>query len=188
MWCWVEDLGDDAAFMELVTSNNQGELSPLEIGIHALKAVPKAEGGRGKKGGLSEYAERIGKTNQYVGQLRQAAEVAVETSNLSLGFMDRTKHLAAIHKLPRPCWRPACEWLAAHEAPVSDVEARVAQATSFRDSFIPDDRWQDYLPLDACAAAVFCGTEPANFQRPHGLARQWSEAGATLSTVRPLPE
>ena len=65
MWCWVEDLGDDAAFMELVTSNNQGELSPLEIGIHALKAVPKEQGKKG--GGLAAYAEKVGKSKVSVG-------------------------------------------------------------------------------------------------------------------------
>ena len=36
IWCWVEDMDDAKAFMELVTSNNQGELDPLEIGIHAF--------------------------------------------------------------------------------------------------------------------------------------------------------
>lgn len=28
IWAWVEDLPDDKAFMELVLSNRQGELSP----------------------------------------------------------------------------------------------------------------------------------------------------------------
>jgi len=39
--------------------------------LHALKAVPKAEGGRGKKGGLSEYAERIGKSQDSVSLYRK---------------------------------------------------------------------------------------------------------------------
>lgn len=43
LWAWVEKQSDDAAFMELVTSNAQGELSPLEIGLHALKAVCSSE-------------------------------------------------------------------------------------------------------------------------------------------------
>ena len=30
--CWVREMDDEAAFMIFVTSNNQGELSPLEIG------------------------------------------------------------------------------------------------------------------------------------------------------------
>src|SRR2546427_759057 len=44
VWCWVEEMDDDEARMQLVLSNSQGELSPLEYGLHALKAVPKAQG------------------------------------------------------------------------------------------------------------------------------------------------
>ena len=54
-------MSDAKAYMMLVTSNNQGELTPLEIGLHALRAVPKAKGGKGQKGGLSEYAKAVGK-------------------------------------------------------------------------------------------------------------------------------
>lgn len=61
--CWVRQMDDDEAFMQLVLSNAQGELSPLEIGIHALKAVPLSKGGRGQTGGLSEYAEKIGRSS-----------------------------------------------------------------------------------------------------------------------------
>ncbi|MBC7237486.1 MAG: ParB N-terminal domain-containing protein, partial [Chloroflexi bacterium] len=39
VWAWVEPLDDEQALMELVLSNNQGELSPLEIGLHCLNAV-----------------------------------------------------------------------------------------------------------------------------------------------------
>ena len=34
--CWVEEMDDETAFYELIRNNNQGELSPLEIGLHAL--------------------------------------------------------------------------------------------------------------------------------------------------------
>src|SRR5213083_2472953 len=30
VWCWVEEMDDDEARMQLVLSNSQGELSPLE--------------------------------------------------------------------------------------------------------------------------------------------------------------
>ena len=43
--CWVREMSDEAAHMGLMLANQQGELSPLEIGIHALKAVPLSEGG-----------------------------------------------------------------------------------------------------------------------------------------------
>jgi hypothetical protein len=57
--------------------NRQGELSPLEIGLHALEVVGKGKRGRGNKGGgLKEYAAQIGKLQPYLTQLVQAAEVA----------------------------------------------------------------------------------------------------------------
>lgn len=99
---WVEEMDDEAAFMELVLSNNQGELSPLEIGMHALKAVPKSDGGRGKKGGLSDYARKVGKAGPTITEWRQAAAV-VEAVNPSVDrrvLLDRCTHLAAIHGAP----------------------------------------------------------------------------------------
>ena len=36
--------------MAVATSNNRGELSPLEIGIHALNNGWLSKGGRGEKG------------------------------------------------------------------------------------------------------------------------------------------
>jgi hypothetical protein len=92
--------------MLLVTCNAEGELKPLEIGLHALKAVPEGKGGRGKKGGLSEYARSLGLGESYIRQLRDAAEV-FKTSHLSAKFRDMAKHLAAIHALPAACW-PEC--------------------------------------------------------------------------------
>lgn len=61
--------------MGLLLSNRQGELPPLEVGTHALRYVQRAPGGRGKRGGLSEYAERIGRSKSAVSMLRDAAEV-----------------------------------------------------------------------------------------------------------------
>jgi hypothetical protein len=63
-------MDDDAAYMALVTSNTQGELTPLEISIHALERVEKAQGKRG--GGLEEYAKLLGKSRQALSQLRLA--------------------------------------------------------------------------------------------------------------------
>lgn len=56
-----------------------------------------------RKGGLSEYAEKIGKTQQYVSQLRDAAEVfgAVKGTSQLVGLLDKAQHLAAIHKAER---------------------------------------------------------------------------------------
>lgn len=131
IWAWVEPLDDEAALMELVLSNNQGELSPLEIGVHALKAVPLGQPGRGIVGGLSEYARRMGKTKQYVSELRQAAEVLLacqKTSTQADVFCAKAKHLAAVHKLPQDQWGEFVEWIAQADPTVAEVEERVANA------------------------------------------------------------
>jgi ParB/RepB/Spo0J family partition protein len=82
--CWVADLTDEESFMQLVLANAQSELSPLEIGIHALEAVEK--GNKWARGGLKEYAKEIGKTAAYISQVRNAAEVlkAIKLSQLNL--------------------------------------------------------------------------------------------------------
>lgn len=105
VWASVEPMDDDAAFMELATSNNQGELAPLEIGIHALKAVPKAQGK--KNAGLTAYADLVGKSKQTISELRQAAEVAVTCPVDRTSLLDRAQHLAAIHSADRRVW-PEC--------------------------------------------------------------------------------
>lgn len=101
--CWVREMDDDTAYMALATSNSQGELSPLEIGLHALHCVGLSEGGRGKRGGLQEYADLIGKSRPFVSQLVMAARVAKAVSQLT-GLDGKTQHLAAIHALPESCW------------------------------------------------------------------------------------
>jgi N6-adenosine-specific RNA methylase IME4 len=110
--CWVKDLDDEAAFMELVLANNQGELSPLEYGMHVLKYVELSEGGRGKKGGLREYARVLGKPFQNIAIYKDAAKVSYQCDTLVVAqLLDKARHLAAIHKAPVDDWQPLTEWL-----------------------------------------------------------------------------
>lgn len=119
--CWVEEMDDDAAYMALATSNNQGELDPLEIGIHAFEAVPEGKRGRGNKGdGIKSYAEKLGKHAGLLTEYRQAGEVFKNILS-SESFLGKAKHLAAVHKLPKDCWKPASLWLKKHEKSVADV-------------------------------------------------------------------
>lgn len=146
--CWVREMDDDEAFMLLVLSNTQGELSPLEIGMHALKAVPLAEGGRGKKGGLSEYAERIGRDQSRVSQLRAAAQVYSQTHEISHGFDPRwfdkkADHLYEISKSPRETWSQLVELLVAKSWTVADTALHVSALRQFD---IPEEH-QKWLPL-----------------------------------------
>ena len=75
--------------------------------MKVLHYVAKATGGRGKKGGLSEYAERVGKSKQTIHECKDAAEVATKVSAQADGLLDKAKHLAAIHRLPQDDWPQA---------------------------------------------------------------------------------
>jgi N6-adenosine-specific RNA methylase IME4/ParB-like chromosome segregation protein Spo0J len=180
VWCWSEDMDDDAAYMALATSNNQGELSPLEIGLHALHCVALEKGGRGKKGGLSEYAAALGKRRQNVENYRDAAEVA-QYENLNVDMqvlLPRAEHLAAIHSLPAPCW-PACVGhVVAKGLSAADTREAAKTARDFLASWEVPKEWQAYLGQHECAAAVFCGKRPTEFAK---LAKLASEVQQALS-------
>lgn len=145
--CWVKDLADDEAFMQLVLANTQGELSPLEIGMHALKAVPPAQGKSGA--GLKSYAERIGRTGEYIGQLRSAAEVLSSLPNLSLEVADKAKHLYEISKAPRNSWPLLVDRLVTRGWSVNDTGSQVDRVRKFD---IPAE-YADWLPYAAVVEA-----------------------------------
>ncbi len=148
--CWVVDMTDQEAFMELVLGNSQGELCPLEYEIHALKAVPLGERGRGKTGGLREYAREVGKTHQYLSLLRQAAEVyehvkmASQLAILSSQLSDKAMHLAEIHRADRSLWPILVEHLLKRKWSVVNARYWVGRALEFD---VPE-KWQAiFLPL-----------------------------------------
>jgi ParB/RepB/Spo0J family partition protein len=149
--CWVEEMSDEEAFMQLVLSNAQGELSPLEIGIHAFKAVPLQ-----KAGGLTAYAEKIGKDRGYITVLRMAGEV-YEHSNKKVAqatfLLEKAKHLAAIHALPRACWIEAAQSI--YEMSAADVDAAVKAAIEAVKT-IPEEL-TDIYPAADVALRVFTG-------------------------------
>lgn len=106
-----DDLDEAGAYMELLTANSQGELSPLEVGMHALHYVAKATGGRGQKGGLREYAEQVGRNEKNIRLYRDGASVAENCGNVTAvsAYLDKAAHLAAIHKLDRSIWNEAAQ-------------------------------------------------------------------------------
>lgn len=132
--CWVEEMDSERAYMELATSNSQGELSPLEIGMHALHYVPKASGGRGKKGGLSEYAVMLGKSQDAVSLYRKAGAVVQNIRNVSevSALLDKAAHLAALHSLPESIWPDAVQTMLSKgwSAKETGEQVKAAQAGS----------------------------------------------------------
>ena len=139
--------------MLLVTSNNQGELTPLEIGLHALRAVPKAKGGKGQKGGLSEYAKRIGKNQQDVGVYRQGAEVyrEVKPKGQSLSLLNKAQHLAAIFKTSKRVWPIIVSALIENDWTVAETKEIV---TDIREVAIPASWVKLFLPLEKVVAKM----------------------------------
>jgi hypothetical protein len=79
----------DDAYMALVLNNAQGELTPLEIGVHAL--------GSGLNG--SEYARRTNMPQRTMADRINAARVFQEVSecSLTIGWL----HLSAIYPAPQ---------------------------------------------------------------------------------------
>ena len=70
---WIVEMDDEQAYMALVEANNQGELAPLEIGIHLL-VLELSGGGRGLEGGISEYARRTGRRRTELGERSETSE------------------------------------------------------------------------------------------------------------------
>lgn len=174
--CWVKDLADDEAFMQLVLANTQGELSPLEIGMHALKAVPPAQGRAG--GGLKAYAERIGVSGAYVGQLWSAAEV-ITTSKLEFRSLtdlsDKAKHLYEISKSPRDSWSLLVDRLLTKGWSVSDTGTQVDKVRKFE---IPAEH-AEWLPY----AAVIEAYLRSDRLNPAAVAKLISTADGVLAYI-----
>ena len=68
--------------------------------MHTLKAMPEEGGGRGKKGGLSEYARRLGKDKGNLSRYREAARVVIALNGCidTTVLLDRAQHLAEFVK------------------------------------------------------------------------------------------
>jgi phage N-6-adenine-methyltransferase len=102
--CWVVEMDDDEAYMALATSNNHGELAPLEIGLHALHRG-KGDKWSGPKG--KRYAELVGRHEQEISYAKAAAQVyqAVPEEikftyvNLRTEGRDCWRHFAALKQI-----------------------------------------------------------------------------------------
>lgn len=144
---WVKEMDDDEAFMQLVLANTQGELSPLEIGVHAFKAVSLAQGNR-SGGGVAEHARKIGYGEESVRQWRKAAEVWVSLPKTFWEVKQKHQHLYEISKAPRHCWSLLVESLARKEWTVANC---VSEVEKVRKIDVPEEH-RDWLPLEEVAA------------------------------------
>ena len=96
--------------------------------MHALHCVGLSAGGRGQTGGLSAYAERVGKARQLIERYRQAAEVAENMQHELQVLSDKTAHLSHVHALPETAWQPMVDWIIDNNATVAQTKDRSSDA------------------------------------------------------------
>ena len=116
---WVRDMEDDEAFLELVRGNNQGELKPLEIGLHALQYVEKGSKWSDGKG-LKHYASEVGRSPSTITEIRQAAEVfhQIRTSEFDGELSHSVKNPGRSHTINGRCPIPSRHGIATHRLAV----------------------------------------------------------------------
>jgi len=175
--CWVRDMDDDEAFMQLILTNAQGELSPLEEGHHVHYFVERGHvGGRGKAGGLSEYARRLHRNRETLRQRGVAYNVYERCSGSSNFNPDRMGHSTfyEISKAPEDAWVPLVSaW--SEKWKLADTARKVSEIQKFK---IPE-KHRPWLPVDRVTAAYLTDERPT----PTAAARLVDEAEKVLAAV-----
>lgn len=112
---WVREMDDATAYMELVKSNAQGELTALERGLHALHSGMS----------INAYADSVGRARRSVHNEVQAASVMEACAGAGTGLSDYFSHLTEIHAAPRWLWPALVEKIVADpERPLSFNDTR----------------------------------------------------------------
>lgn len=181
--CWVKEMTDEEAFFELVLANNQGELSPLEYGMHVLNYVEMCEGGRGKKGGLSEYARVVGKDRTLLSKYQNAAHVSTSIKVCNVAqVLDKANHLNVIHKAPEQLWDWLVEQLVKQEWSVKQTETIV---DAIKDVDIPE-MLHGFLIPDMWLRKVAADAMSDKPQGLHSKVKLWVESA--LADYDELPD
>jgi hypothetical protein len=112
----IFEIDDATAYMALALNNAQGELSPLEVGLHALHS------------GLSmgDYAERVGISKSDVDRRRAAATVLDACPHMGTIDPDNWRHLAEIHTAPEWLWSALVSRMVADDLTVEATRKLVA--------------------------------------------------------------
>ena len=112
---WVRELDDAAAYMLLLTSNAQGELSAIERGMHALNSGMD----------VKAYADNAGRLYTTVHHEACAARVASAASGQHVLIGD-FRTLVAIHVAPEWLWPALVEHMLAEHLTVERTKKLVA--------------------------------------------------------------
>lgn len=134
--CWIREMSDEDAYMALALNNAQGELHPLERGLHALGVVEKGKHGKS----IDAYARRVGREKEARSIAREieAAEVAAEIG-ASADFADNWSALSELHTAPRWLWPALVAQLVEHGW---TVETARREAQKFKEVAQPPE-WTD---------------------------------------------
>lgn len=148
--CWVKEMTDEEAFMELVLSNQQGELTPLERGKHAWEAVQKYN----RKGmTVSEYAKKVGAAHNTISELMAAYEVYQEcVARATQLDLLSAKHLRVVYRADRQDWPWLCKLAVKNELSTRVLEEAVTETKKIA---VPPELsgWLDQTELRKQAAA-----------------------------------
>lgn len=103
----------------------------LEIGIHALEMVGKAQGKKTKGDGLAGYASEIGKSQQNLAQWVGGAKVYQSLdNNTSCELNEKPSHLYEISKADSEHWQFLTDLLIKCDWSVKEVQAAVKRVNS----------------------------------------------------------
>jgi len=143
--CWVREMSDEQAYMELVLCNTQSELHPLEEGKHA------AESGMD----LKAYAEASGKAYKALYNKSTAFRVAA-VSHVGIGAVAECwRNLAEIHVAPQWLWSALVKQMIESSWTVVVTRDKVKQ---YKDVDCPPE-WAD---IEKIAESLVCGTIKMN--------------------------
>lgn len=175
--CWVREMDDDEAFMQLILSNTQGEMSPLEEGHHVAKYAERSTvGGRGNKGGLSNYARRLNKKESTLRFYRDAYRVyekVAGAAGINAAKMGHTT-FHEISKAPEGAWIPLVSaWKETWT--VKETARKVSEIQRFD---IPEQH-TPWLPVDRVTAAYLRDERPT----PSAVERLITEADRVLDAI-----
>ena len=152
---WVREMDDDTAFMQLVLANAQGELSPLERGMHALAATEK------RKQSVNGYAKAVGRAQPSVQIEVEAARVASYCTCNNPNLANRTRHLAEIHTAPQPCWPVLVKRLLDGKWTVEQTIAAVKTVLAVK----PPRGYEKLFAIEQLQAMAAAGKDPDEVTR-----------------------
>lgn len=136
----MRNLDDAAAYMLLVTSNAQSELTALERGRHALHSRME----------IKAYAESVGREKQWRNVYNEvyAAEVMQAVAHVCNDLSEHFRTLVEIHAAPSWLWPALVEAMLKDEWTVNTTRERIGAGSAVL--------WikTDNISLDPCTCAL----------------------------------